>query len=255
MRVSRVLCLVALAMFAFAGSARASIIFDDFNVDAGHFGYAPAFSSTTNFTTASTSSRITSDSVEGAGSMSLALVHSTATTNRCRFLSAAPPYTSANVTGVQQFNDNVQFTLGAGTDGFIGYYYKVTGTLANASGTTMSLNLDGSDGAAASMDGATPKPINADGAWHLVEWNLDSASDWGVVAGIGGGGHGVLTGSHTIDSIYMQLNNAASASTFGIELDFVAKSDSGSIALLIPEPTMVGMFLLAPALMLRRRRG
>ena len=38
-------------------------------------------------------------------------------------------------------------------------------------------------------------------------------------------------------------------------VDFVAKSDSGSIALLIPEPTMLGMFLLAPALMLRRRRS
>ena len=184
--------IVALAIFAgflICSSSQASVIFDDFNANAGHFtGIAPNSSGTTNFDSTSTAARTTLDSFEGGGSMRLDLLHTTASTNRVRFLSGAGGAVS----------NNVSFTLNSAstaTDGFIGYYYKVVGTLANATGTTMSINLNDSTGAVAGRDGGTPKPINADGAWHLVEWNLDSSSDWGVITGIGGGGHGVLNGA------------------------------------------------------------
>jgi len=247
MRASTILGIMCGILMLGIGSAQASIIFDDFNTNEGHFNQSPTFSSTTNFTTASTADRITTDSIEGAGSESLVLVHSTATTNRVRFVS-----------GSGTVSNNVSFTVDstAGVnDGFIGYYYKVVGTLGNAVGTTMSLNLDGAGGTSAEMDGATPKPINADGNWHLVEWSLDSASDWGVVTGIGGGGHGVLTGSHSIDSIYMQQNSAASGSQFSILLDFVAKSDgTASVSTLLPEPASMALLLFAAPTLLRRRR-
>jgi hypothetical protein len=246
MKLSHLLAVTAVLLLSAAG-AKASIIFDDFNVNEGHFNLAPNFSSTTNFTSASTADRITSDSLEGAGSEQLLLVHSTATTNRVRFLSGGGAPTA-----------NVSFNTTAGTDGFIGYYYKVVGDLTKAVGTTLSLNLDGGTGTTAEADGATPKPINNDGAWHLVEWDLDATNQWGAITGIGGGHGGALIDTnHTIDSIYMQLNSASSGSTFSVLVDFVAKSDSGSIAALVPtpEPASIGLLLAGLPLLLRRRRA
>jgi hypothetical protein len=246
---------IAIAAVAiFSGNAErssAAIIFADFNVNEGTFNSAPNASGTTNFNTGAGQSaydRTTTDSFEGAGSELLDLVHNTpAGANRARFLSGAG--TPAN---------NTSFTTSAGTDGFIGYYYKVIGDPANAVGTTMSINLDGPGNTAAEYDGGTPKPINADGLWHLAEWNLDLPADWGVVTGIGGG-HGV-TGlpnvAHTIDSIYLQGNTSAVGAHFQILIDFVAKSDSGSIADLVPEPTsfaLVGIALLGICGGTRRR--
>jgi hypothetical protein len=245
MRRKKLTALIAVAAIATlrvgVSQSSASTIFADFNTNEGTFASAPNGSGTTNFDSTSTADRTTSDSLEGGGSELLDLLHTSAATNRVRFLS-----------GVGTPANNTSFNVTAGTDGFIGYYYKVIGTLANAVGTTMSINLDGADGATASMDGGVPKPINADGDWHLVEWNLDLATDWGAVAGIGGGSHSPLVNStHTIDSIYLQNNSAANGAHFQVLLDFVAKSDSGSIADLVPavpEPatlTMVGLLVSA----------
>jgi hypothetical protein len=235
------------ALAACVERTSAAIIFADFNTNEGTFASAPNGSGTTNFDATSTADRITTDSLEGAGSEKLDLIHTSAATNRVRFLS-----------GVGTPANNTSFNVTAGTDGFIGYYYKVVGTLANAVGTTMSINLDGSGGTTPELDGGVPKPINADGVWHLVEWNLDLGTDWGVVAGIGGGGHNPLVNSaHTIDSIYFQNNSAAQNAHFEILVDFVAKSDSGSIAdMIVPEPAtfaLVGIALLGICGGARRR--
>src|SRR5690242_6357359 len=107
MRASTILCILAILMLGI-GSAKASIIFDDFNTNEGHFNQSPTFSSTTNFTTASTADRITTDAIEDGGSEKLVLVHSTATTNRARFVS-----------GSGTPSNNVNFaTDGTNTDGF-----------------------------------------------------------------------------------------------------------------------------------------
>jgi hypothetical protein len=110
------------------------------------------------------------------------------------------------------------------------------------------------------MAGATPKTIIADNAWHLAEWSLDTAGDWGAVAGIGGAGANALTGSHTIDSVYVQNVSGASGTTqLTFLFDFVAKSDgTASIATLVPpppspEPVTLGMLACVPLLLMRRR--
>ena len=237
----------ATALLLLAGNANAAaIIFDNFNVDEGHFGFAPTFSSgTSNITTNSTADRDTTAGVafEGAGFERLVLTAATAaTTSRVRFLSGGPPYTSA--TGGTPAN-NVAFTTSdSTTDGFIGMYAKTTN-----SGWTIQIALDGP---LPDLQGGVPKTIIGDGAWHLYEWNLDLASDWGAVAGIAGNST-FEEGTQTIDSIVLR-RNAGAAVTSTVDIDFVAKSDSGSVANVVPEPATLALMAMAVPAMLRRRR-
>lgn len=223
--------------------ASAAIVFDDFNVTEGHFGYAPSFSATSVGEDAtSTADRITTDSpFEGIGHQQLTLVHdATATALRIRHLSGGPAYNSANA-GTIVGNAGFSFTTGAGVDGWIGFYLKTTAT-----GFQTSLNLDGPAGSAADMDGSASVPIIGDGQWHLYEWDLDAASGWGAVPGIGGGHAGaVLNGSHTIDSVYFRDLDGTPGPTAVIYFDFLAKSDAGSIAALVPVPEPGAFSLVA----------
>ncbi len=241
------------AFIVCAQAASAAIVFDDFNVNQGHFGYDPNFSSTSvGDDAASTAVRVTTESLDpfGTGSQLLTLIHDGSTTAlRIRHLSGGPPYDTANA-GTPVGNTGFSFTTGPGVDGFIGFYLKTTAT-----GWQTSINLDGPNNTAAEMDGSLSLPIIADGQWHLYEWNLDATTGWGAVPGIGGGhGGAVADGTHTIDSIYFRDMDGTPGPTAEIYLDFVAKTDSGSVATLIPEPSAVGLVLLGAAGLMGRRR-
>ncbi len=223
-------------------SARASIVFDDFNTNEGHFALQPSFSGQSNVSTASTADRITSDTFEGAGSESINAILSTTNPARIRFLSGGGTPSS-----------NTPFTTTAGTDGFIGFYYKTS-----SAGIKLALNLDGdtvgdtgSSGATSELDMSSLTTVNADGNWHLMEWDLDGGG-YGAVSSIGGGHAGglLLPGTHWIDSIYIQNMTANSS----IQFDFVAKSDSGSISALLPEPGSMTLLALTLVSTLKRRR-
>jgi hypothetical protein len=238
---------------AFAQAASAAIIFDNFNVDQGHFGYDPNFSSTSvGDDAACVATRITSDSLDpfGIGSQQLTLVHDvSATALRIRHVSGGPPYDSANA-GTPVGNTGFSFTTGAGVDGFIGFYLKTTAT-----GWQTSINLDGPGGTTAEMDGSPSVAIIADGQWHLYEFDLDALSGWGAVPGIGGGHAGVVAnGVHTIDSIYFRDLDGTPGPTADIFLDFVAKTDAGSVAALIPEPSALALTLFGAAALTGRLR-
>jgi hypothetical protein len=228
-------------------TANAAIIFDDFNVNVGtHFNSAPNSSSTTNIlrTTAghvNATTRVTAAPFEGAGNLNLHIEgNGTAVSSpafpRIRFTSGGG--TPAN---------NIAFTTTAGTDGFIGYYYKVpaSGTLPGSlpSGLQLTLNLDGPGGAAAAADAGIAKNAIMDGQWHLVEWNLDLPSDWGPFQGVGGNGVLENGNSYTIDSIYFRYPVGTTWTGYtgiqDLQIDFVAKSDSGSIAGLLNSPPTV----------------
>src|SRR4051812_39683385 len=74
--LTKVLALAALATFTYAVNGRAAVmVFDNFNVDEGHFTSAPNGSGSTNGinTTTSTLDRTTTDAYEGAGSQQLVL--------------------------------------------------------------------------------------------------------------------------------------------------------------------------------------
>lgn len=242
-------------LLTFSSLSWGSIIFDDFNADKGHFGFNPTFSSTTShqLTTSTTSWDSTpGDAYEGTGALQIVANHdATASSSRIRFLSGGPPYDSAHGGAPSA---NTAFTTTAGTDGYIGVYVKAVTT---ASGWTVSINLDGSGNTAAEMDGSSKLSLNTDGQWHLYEWDLDSTTAWGAVTGIGGGhGTSLENKSHTIDSIYFYNTTAIPAndvSTFYV--DFVAKSDAGTIAALVPEPSTVALtFLGVAGLLVGRKR-
>ena len=248
-----------LGLVAMGGVAQgAPIIFDDFNTNLGHFGYAPNFASqstgesTPPATPVGTNERVETDSpLEGTGHQKLVLVHDgTTALMRIRHVSGAAPYGSGQA-GVPA--SNTPFTTSTGEDGFIGFYAKTSA--ANA-GWTIGLNLDGGTAnAGADMDMGVARSIIADGEWHLYEWNLDNDDDWVAVPSIGGDGT-IQAGQHTVDSIYIFTNQAGTAGQVRdpLFIDFVAKSDSGSIAALVPEPGAISLVGLAGLGLLRRRQ-
>jgi hypothetical protein len=237
----------AIALLLVSSSVQAAVVFDDFNVNEGHFALAPNFSgSTSNTAATSTADRIAdATAVEGDGFERIVYNASTAgAATRIRFLSGGG--TPAN---------NTTFSTGPGEDGWIGFYARTTSAGWNAQIWVEPSNVAP---AAVGNNGSTQTNLIADGDWHLYEWNLDDTSGgaqgWQAtgVPGIVGGLTTVGDGNHTIDSILFR--HAAAPANGTIDFDFVARSDSGTIATLVPEPTTIGLFAMALPAMLRRRR-
>jgi len=197
----------------------APLILDDFNVSEGHFNLSPTFSgSTAGILTSSTADRVSTSPVEGTGCEQLLFYTNNAATVRVRFLS-----------GSGSAGNNTAFTTSAAEDGWIGFYLKTTN-----SGWDVQLWLEG-----ASNNGGTRQEVIPDGEWHLYEWDLDntdgtiSTNGWGDVTSIVSGSPTVADGSHTIDSIIFRNRDSLTPlpdATNLIYLDFVAKTDSGSVS-------------------------
>jgi hypothetical protein len=214
--------------------AQTSIVLENFNVDEGKFTWAPTDSgSTTNLAPlTSTATQVTTMALEGAGSQELVL-------------NAVTPDTAArlrHVAGGGVTANNIPFSTGPGTDGWVGFALKT-----DAPGWTASLwielapNVAGNPGGVNNNAGI-PKDVIADGQWHFYEWNLDNfdgpagdGNGWTTVSGIIAGTQTVADGNHTIDSII--LRNAAAPAASTIYVDFIAVNRLGSIAdLLEPGP-------------------
>lgn len=260
----------AAALLASAATGRsAAIVFDDFNLGEGHFRFIPNFSGTNaGVDPSSTAEHDPTDSIEASasgdmGSQVLTLVHdSTADPFRLRHLSGDTTSSAGNPLG------NVPFITSFDIDGFIGFYVKTT-----VPGWAVSINLDTPANTGATMIGSLPIPAIADGQWHLYEWDLDAFSDdldvdgdgdffepiWVAVPGINSSSPGFLPDeTYTIDSIHFRdVDGIPDVGGSVLNLDFVAKSNAGSIALLIPEPascSLVAIGLLGLASRRRSRR-
>jgi hypothetical protein len=252
MKVSHLSRLFALAILAgavtFAERASAAVIvLDDFNVDEGHFGLAPNFSgSTSNTAAASTADRITTDSFEGAGNEAIAHVATTAgAATRIRFLSGG-----GSAAGGSGQPANTVITTTSGTDGWIGLALKTSDP-----GWDVQLWLEGPEN-----NGASQKPLIADGQWHIYQWNLDDETGgpdgWQAagIPGILGGDIDVQDGNYTIDSVLFR--HAAAPATSSISMDYLVRNTDGQITNPVPEPTsfaIAGIAFAAIGLSARRR--
>lgn len=234
--MKKLIALISLVgLVAFQASAQT--IFDDFNVDEGHFNQHPGYSgSTTGEAATSTADRVETDGpFEGLGHQKLVL----------DWDGAASALIVRHLSGIGTIANNTAFTTSAGTDGWIGFYVRTTDP-----GWTAQLWIE-----SASVNHGTQKAITSDGTWNLYEWNLDDvtggADGWGN--GIIDGAAVVADGSHTIDSIVFR--NTAPYSSSTLFLDFVAHNPNGSVALLVPEPSTFALAGLgAAALLIFRRR-
>jgi hypothetical protein len=228
---------VICTLFLAGSAANASIVFDDFNVNEGHFTASPGNngSGTSSIASTSTADRVTVGTFEGAGAEEVVGVFSTATPiERMRFLTS----------GAGAPASNVAFSVTAGTDGWIGLYAKTS----NSTGARLQLAIDEPGNVTTSMVGTRPISLINDGNWHLYEWNLDVASDWSSLSGVTS--NTVLTNTtHTIDSIFM----TSIAGNFTIDFDYVALNDTGSVADLLPEPASITLLGLAFVAMVGRR--
>jgi hypothetical protein len=131
-------------------------------------------------------------------------------------------------------------------EGFIGFYLKTT-----TPGLQVSLLLDEQLPTATSrLEQGTLRDVIADGEWHLYEWNIDDAADWGNFAG----GNGEIdVASVWVDAMYIRSLTEQSAV---VNWDFLAQNRTGSLAA-IPEPT--GILAITTVMMLaqahQRRSG
>lgn len=223
--------------------ASASTIFDTFGTNLGHFtsGVTNATSSANlNLDASSTHARTAAESYDGSSGVGADQINIVAATPgsqlRLRHLSGGG--TPAN---------NTAFTTSSGVDGWIGVALKTS-----VPGYTVQLFIEG-----ASNNGGIEKTVNADGDWHVYEWNLDDnsggANGWGTITSIVTGVATVADGSHTVDSVIFRN---ASGQTGPIFMDFVAKSDTGSIAALVPvpEPGMLSLACVGAIGLFGRRR-
>lgn len=213
-----------------------AIIFDDFNINEGHFNLAPTFSgSSDNVADNSTADRETILNAPLEGAYQRLVLN---WEDKPEMPDPGVNIRVRHLSGSGSAGNNVSFATTSGEDGWIGFYVR-----SSAEGWTVQLYIEGTEN-----HGGVPKAVIADGFWHLYEWNLDDQTGgpngWGAIAGIIGGDSTVDNGVYTIDSIIFRDSTTPSSA---FDLDFVAKSDSGSIAgLLIPEPSSA--LLLAGAL-------
>lgn len=249
--------LLALVMLAFvmAGPAGAAIVFDDWNATGnGHFTNQPSFSGQSTVSTASTWGRVTSTSAEGAGSMRLGLVTSTAAIQRVRFLSGGGSPANNQTAVIPGTVGSGVFTTSDAVDGRIGFYYKTT-----QAGIGLQITIEDSTNTTGGMCASSIKTVVADGNWNLMEWDLDVTGNWGAgLSGLLGSTAAINTSStpksYTIDNLYINTLPTGAGNNVELFFDFIAKSDSGTIAVLIPEPASASLLLIGAASLLKRRK-
>lgn len=171
---------------------------DDFEAGLGHFDTSPTYSgSTVGIATTSSASRVCDTaSKQGSCRLRLNLVDNTATTASwaVRLLSSSGTPAS-----------NIKLTKAGGHVGF--WVYPA------ASGVSVALGVDDSDG----TERSTAKAVPAN-TWTWVEWRLDDGAQWDAWSG----GDGIITSTTaaTLDAIWVYSPNANGA-TVAVAIDDV----------------------------------
>ncbi|MEQ8835221.1 MAG: PEP-CTERM sorting domain-containing protein, partial [Lacipirellulaceae bacterium] len=174
---------------------------EDFEVNEGNFSSSPTFSgSNIGIGANSTATMVTTEAQSGSGSQEL-------------FIDGDPGgWFFRHLAGGGSPGNNDAFT----SEGFIGFWLKT-----DDPGITVQIALDDPGTA----DRGFLQPVQADGEWHLYQWNLEDDRQWeGWVTG-----NGSITGSTvTIDSI--QFFGAGDATIY---LDTISHNPDGYLAGLV----------------------
>lgn len=182
---------------------------EDFEIDEGAFYTSPSFSgSTEGILTSSTSERVTTEAQSGGGSQEIVI-------------NADPNSTDwfvRHLAGGGNPGNNDAFT----SEGFIGFWLKT-----DDPGITVQIALDDPSTA----DRGFLQPVQADGEWHLYQWNLEDDRQW---EGWFPSNDGNITGTAvTIDSIQFYGSGDAT-----IYLDTISHNPDGFLAgLVATDPT------------------
>ncbi|WP_218932389.1 glycoside hydrolase family 10 protein [Adhaeretor mobilis] len=178
-----------------ASSTGSSI--DNFDADEGHFNSSPTLSGSNQGINGATAQRVTTEAQAGDGSQELVIDGS----NGGWFL--------RHLSGGGSVAANQEFA----STGSIGFWLKT-----EDEGLTVQIALDDPN----SADRGFLQPVQADGEWHLYQWNLEDDRQWEAWASE----EGSITGSTvTIDSI--QFFGAGDATIY---LDSVSHNPDGYLA-------------------------
>jgi hypothetical protein len=204
---------------------------DEFETGFGHFAASPTFSGSNRGVSASTKAEMVQGAAErGQWSEKLSIVADQ---------DATPGYLLRFLSGIGSPSNNIQM----GTTGYVGFFLKTTNAGLHASiGIDENLaNTTANEEQGAFLD------IIPDGQWHLYEWNLADASMWDSFAGGNGQIDGPIT---TIDCIFIKGDTNVNST---VSFDSLAYNPTGSLAVLVPEPTSAAL-MFGIALMHSRRR-
>lgn len=213
-------------------------ILDDFETGNGRFGSTLTASPYSSGFTSAVVSRDADDSHTNAYAQRLTIVDNP--TNPA-------PWRVRHLSGGANPSNNLPIVVSDQTaDGFVGIMLK-----SDTPGLTVQIVFD-TDPANASTGLAVgaARSIEADGQWHLYEWDLD-ATDYQRFPGINGGGVIPANGRVWIDSILIQGVNANAV----LRLDSIMHNANGSLQAmaLIPEPAALLVPAAGSLLSLRRR--
>ncbi|HMO27580.1 MAG TPA: phosphodiester glycosidase family protein [Tepidisphaeraceae bacterium] len=220
-------------------------ILDSFDSSKGRFNSAPSTSgSNRNVATTSSTTLDTEHKQSGNSSLRLNIVSTNGSTPQMqlRLLSGGGSPSNNTVGGET-----------VGPNGYIGFFLRLEPGNAPL---YVSMLLDDGLLAGHGTERASFKQVIADGQWHLYEWALSDPNQWVNFAN----GNARIDGPNVfLDSIYFSSAPATSGGTNwsgSVWIDTVAYNPNGSLSVLVPEPGMLSMLLLAtPALLRRARRA
>lgn len=162
------------------------------------------------------------------------------------------------VSGTGAPAQNAPINLTKNQDGYIGFFLRVLTNSNPQSPLSTQIVLDsGAVGGGADSDAGVARSILADGEWHYYEWNLDDPAEWTAwrdgAGNIINGSDGIIptVGQVSIDSIIFKGGNV----NVEFFLDGVMRNTRGSLAAMVPEPSVPGLLLVAIRLLIRRARG
>jgi autotransporter-associated beta strand protein len=187
-------------------------VFDNFEVNEGHFGWDYNNATQTIGLAATTTIDRVANEHQGAGSGSqlLNLVASGAGAWTLRHNSGIGAGLAAEPGG------NVKFAA----TGYVGFWLKT-----DDAGITVRIGIDDPVAGNAALERGYAQSVIADNQWHLYQWNLVNATHWDAYSGGADGDIDAADGTVSIDSIwFFGLGNAQ------IYLDNVAHNALGLLA-------------------------